>query len=121
MDWLKAAEILITDGEYRRPEQLEVMAQRELAKRFGVEHKFFKRVLSKKSKSDLLSKEDIAKMLLDNSLVDSLEEGKEEVEELLSDSLKDFHLGYAKFREYKAPDGDSKYKLEYLGRYYYAV
>ncbi len=102
-------EKLIKHSDYRRTDELRGEAKVELARLFGVEHDFFKRIMGKE-KSPSLTKEQIATVLLNNELVNNLEEGLKETEELLR-----VGIGYTAFHEYKNKDLELRYRLEYIG------
>ena len=89
-------------------------AERAFAKIFGVEYNPLKRLFGK-GKSKLLTKEQIAQKLLDNSLVSNLEEGMKETEHMLrKKSLWVSLPPRTEFREYPDGNGDKKYRLHFV-------
>lgn len=112
--------ILVRDNKPRTPGDLEFDQYRQFIKLFGVEFGFFKRNFGGKSKSSYMSKENLARILLDNKLVNSLQEGLKEIQPYLKGKSiaeilygNDMYRG-AKFVRYIHPIARSEvYRCEY--------
>jgi hypothetical protein len=83
--------------------------RKEVAKMFGVEHDFFKRVFQRKGQSKIMTKDEIAKVLLDNHLVENQKRALWETDILLTNGIGETIFWETKEKGkyqlvYKAPD-----------------
>lgn len=104
----KVIEKLVKTEEFMPLYELKRKGGEELLRLFGVEPNPFKRLLCGKGKSRLYTKEEMAQILLQNGLVESMEEGLREVEVLLEKGI-----GYFHFFPYINKKGEIKYRLEF--------
>jgi hypothetical protein len=91
--------------------------EKAFAKIFGVDFDCLKRWFLGKGKSELLTKEQIAQKLLDNSLVNNLEDGMKETEYILKNNKGGMWEPLpprVEFREYLDGNNNKKYRLHFV-------
>ena len=101
--------ILVKNNENKSREEILEEGRKEFLKLFDIEPNFWERLRSGKRKSELLTKEQIAQVFLDNSLVQNLEEGLNEVEEIITKG----GYYYSILVESKKVGGELKYQIRH--------
>jgi len=101
---------LVKDSKFRRPYELEKEAEGEFAKLLGLELNFFKRVIFRKGESGPYTEEEIAEILISNSLVDDFEEASEVIK-----SLEYKSIGPVGLKKFVNRDGEVRYIIKFRG------
>src|SRR3989338_9909012 len=107
--------ILVKNHEGKSKEDLIDEGRKELLKLFGIEPNFWKRLRTGKRKSKLLTKDEIAKILLDSSLVNSLEQVLSEVEKMMNYNSFEYPITI----KTKKVGEELKYWVKYIDKAFY--
>ncbi len=100
------------DGALHSEPTVRWEAEMALARIFGVEHNFFRRVFLRRGRSEPMSKDDIARVLVANRIVPDISNGRFYAEQVLRTGI-----GHTRFVPYETRQG-THFRLEYKGQMY---